>query len=580
MIKKLGKYVGEYRAAAIFTPISVVCEVAIEVSIPFLISKLIDKGINGGNLNYVLIVGAAMLGMALLSLAFGGFAGRTSAVAGAGFAKNLRNGLFGKVQEFSFANIDKFSTPSLITRLTTDVTNVHHAFMMILRMLVRAPLMLISTTAFAFGINPRLALVFLIAIPVLGIAAAAIAFFAYPRVVKMLKKYDLINAGVQENLAGIRVVKSFVREDHESEKFAKASEDLRIAHLKAEKVMVYSSPIMMLVVYACVILILYLGGGQIIKGKMTDGQLTSFLAYVMQIMMSLMMIAVSFVMLVVSRASAARIVEILDEKIDVEDGEDVGEASPEDGSVRFENVCFGYKGEKKFVLQDIDLDIKSGENIGIIGGTGSSKTSLVQLIPRLYDATKGRVLVGGRDVREYKLKKLRQSVAMVLQKNVLFSGTLRDNLKWGDANASDEEILEVCKAACVSDFIEGLPDKLDADLSQGGVNVSGGQKQRLCIARALLKKPKIIILDDSTSSVDAGTDAEIKKRLKENLKGMTTVTIAQRIASVRDCDRIIVLEDGKINGIGTHEELLGSNEIYREVCLSQNGGEDVSEAAE
>lgn len=576
MLKKLGKFIGEYKFSAIVTPLLIVFEVAIEVSIPFVISKLIDVGIQGdGGISYVVKMGLIMLAMAVVSLCFGGLAGRTGAVAGVGFAKNLRNGLFNKVQDFSFANVDKFSTPSLITRLTTDVTNVQMAFMMMLRIMIRSPIMLVCATSFAVGINWKLALVFLVAIPILAGAVAWGGSVAFPRFIKMLKKYDLINAGVQEDLAAIRVVKTFVREDHESEKFRKSSEELRLAQIKAEKIIVIAMPLMMLLVYACIIAILYLGGSYIVGGDMTVGELTSFLTYIMQVMMSLMMLAMVFVMLILSRASAQRIVEVLDEKLDIVDPENPVLTAPINGDIRFENVSFNYKNSDNSALSGINLTINSGETIGIIGGTGASKTTLVQLIPRLYDATEGAVFVGGKNVKEYGLKTLRDSVAMVLQKNVLFSGTIKENLLWGDSQATDEEIEKACIVACAYDFIKSFPLGFNTDLGQGGVNVSGGQKQRLCIARALLKKPVVMILDDSTSAVDTATDSSIRRALRENLTGMTTIIIAQRIASVMDADRIIVLDDGKINGVGTHDELLESNDIYREVYSSQIQKEEV-----
>ena len=575
MLKELGKNIGKYNKLAILTPLLVVCEVAIEVSIPFVISKLIDVGIEGdGGVSYVVKMGLIMLAMAFTSLCFGGLAGRTSAVAGVGFAKNLRNALFSKVQDYSFANIDKFSTPSLITRLTTDVTNVQNAFMMMMRIMVRSPVMLICATAFAIGINWELALIFLVAIPVLGGAIALFSALAYPRFIRMLKKYDLINASVQEDLAGIRVVKTFVRENHESEKFRKSAEELRRAQIKAEKLISVAMPLMMLVVYSCIILIIYLGGTSIIGGSMTVGELTSFLTYVMQIMMSLMMLAMVFVMLLLSKASAQRIVEVFREQPDIADPENPVMTAPKDGSIEFKDVTFCYRNSENAALKDVNLRIESGETVGVLGGTGSAKSTLVQLIPRLYDATKGEVLVGGRNVKEYDLKVLRDSVAMVLQKNVLFSGTIKENLLWGNEHATDEEIEQACRTACAYDFVNDFPDKFATDLGQGGVNVSGGQKQRLCIARALLKKPLVMILDDSTSAVDTATDRSIRTALKENLKGMTTIIIAQRIASVMEADKIIVLDNGEINAVGKHEDLLANNEIYREVYYSQMNKEE------
>ena len=490
-----------------------------------------------------------------------------------GFAKGLRKKLFDKVQEFSFANIDKFSTASLVTRLTADVTNTQHAFMMIIRMLVRAPIMLISATIMAIAINSELAVVFLAAVPILGIALYSIAVKAYPLFKTMLKRYDDMNASVQENLIAVRVVKAFVREDYEKKKFTDAANAVREAQIKAEKLLVSSMPIMQFVMYGCMVAITWFGGRMIIGGTLLTGELMSFISYVSQILISLMMISFAFVMIVMSRASVFRIIEIIDEEIDIkDDGKDSG-LSVEDGSIVFENVSFSYsKNKDNLTLKNCSFEIKSGETIGIIGGTGSGKTSLVQLIPRLYDVMEGKVLVGGHDVRDLRLDTLRDEVAVVLQKNVLFSGTIKENLKWGNKNANDEEIEESCKAAQAHDFIISFPQGYDTVLGQGGVNVSGGQKQRLCIARALLKKPKIIILDDSTSAVDTATDSKIRQAFKEKLSDTTTIIIAQRIASVCDADRIIVMDEGIIDAIGTHEELLATNSIYREVYESQQKG--------
>ena len=574
MIKKLFAYVGKYKVPSILTPIFILFEVGIEVSIPFVISKLIDKGINNGDIVYVVEMGAIMLALALTSLAFGALAGRTGAVAAVGFAKNLRTALFGAVQDFSFSNVDKFSTPSLITRLTTDVTNVQTAYMMIIRGAVRAPVMLICATSFAMGINWKLSLIFLGAIPLLSVGAAVLLTKVHPLFVRLLKKVDLINADVQEDLAGIRVVKTFVREDHESEKFRKSSEDLRAAQIKAERVMVLAMPLVMVMIYTCIILVLYLGGTFIVRDEFTVGELTSFLTYIMQIMISFVMLAIMLVNIMLSRASAQRIVEVLDEKSDVVDAPDALQERPKNGDIEFRNVKFCYRNSENAALEGISFSVESGQTLGIIGGTGSAKSTLVQLIPRLYDATEGEVFVGGRNVKEYGLVPLRDSVAMVLQKNVLFSGTIKENLLWGNPDATDEEIEKVCKIADAYDFIMARPDKFDTDLGQGGVNVSGGQKQRLCIARALLKKPQVMILDDSTSAVDTATDRRIREGLKKELKGMTTVIIAQRVASVMDADKILVLDNGRLNGFGTHEELLKNNEIYREVYESQVNKEE------
>lgn len=580
MIKKLVSFTKGYTFYAVITPILVMLEVSMEVTLPFVISKIIDVGINGdGGTPYVLKMGLIMVAMAVFSLIMGGLAGRTCSVAAVGFSTNLRGGLFAKVQDFSFANTDKFTTSSLVTRLTTDVNNVQMSYMMLLRMLVRSPMMLITATIMAMNINLKLSVVFLVAIPFLGGAIALCGGFAYPRFIKMLKRYDLINENVQEDLAAIRVVKTFVRENHETEKFRKSSEDLRKMHISAEKCLIFIMPVMMLTVYACVLSILYLGGGYIMKGAMTTGELTSFLSYIMQILMSLLMLGFIFVMVVMSRASATRIVEVLNEKIDITDHDADESLTVEDGSIEFDNVNFAYaKGAENFVLKNVNLKIKSGETVGIVGGTGASKTTFVQLIPRLYDVTEGQVRVGGHDVKNYKLDVLRGSVAMVLQKNVLFSGTIRENLRWGDNDATDEEIENACKTACAYDFIESFPDKFETVLGQGGVNVSGGQKQRLCIARALLKKPRIMILDDSTSAVDTATDKKIRNELKKNLAGMTTIIIAQRVASIMDADKIIVMDNGEIKDVGTHAELLERSEIYRDVYYSQTYVEEAKNA--
>ena len=573
MLKKLLPCLGSYKKYALITPILVIGEVILEILLPLIMSKIIDIGIGKSDTGYVIKMGALMVLMAMLALLFGALSGRFAAVASMGFAKGLRKKLFDKVQEFSFANVDKFSTASLVTRLTTDVTHTQHAFMMLIRIFVRAPIMLVSATIMAVTINARLAVIFLVAIPALGIALYFIVINAYPRFKAMLKKYDSMNASVQENLVAIRVVKAFVREDHEKEKFKDAAGAVREAQVKAEKLIISNMPIMQFVMYGCMISISWFGGRMIINGTMLTGELMSFISYVSQILMSLMMISFMFVMFVMSRASVFRIVEVIDEEIDIKDNNEDFDLTVEDGSILFEDVSFSYsKNKDNLTLTDCNFEIKSGETIGIIGGTGSGKTSLVHLIPRLYDVMNGRVIVGGHDVKEYKLDILRDSVAVVLQKNVLFSGTIKENLRWGNEASTDEEIEEACRAAQAHDFIISFPQGYETDLGQGGVNISGGQKQRICIARALLKKPKIIILDDSTSAVDTATDTRIRQAFKEKLADTTTIIIAQRIASVCDADKIIVMDDGKIDAIGSHEELLGTNSIYKEVYESQQKG--------
>ncbi|MBO5319924.1 MAG: ABC transporter ATP-binding protein [Ruminococcus sp.] len=574
MFRTIFSHVGEYKKQAILTPVAIVGEVIMEVTIPLVMAKIIDNGIKEGDIGYVAGMGALMVAMALLSLFFGAIAGRLGAVAGMGFAKNLRGAMFRKVQDFSFSNVDKFSTASLTTRLTTDVTNLQNAFMMLIRGAFRSPIMLVSATIMAVCVNPKLSVVFLFAIPVLGISIFFIATKAFPRFEKMLSQYDAMNGMVQENLTGIRVVKAFAREDYETKRFSETSDGVRRAQVFAEKLIILNMPIMQLVMYGSICAILWFGGNMAVDGDILTGQLSSFIMYVGQILISLMMLSMLFIMFVISRASMQRVYEVLSEEPAIADPEGAS-VMPEDGSISFRNVSFSYFGDmNNLALENISLDIKSGETIGIIGGTGSSKSTLVQLIPRLYDATEGTVTVGGHDVREYSLETLRDQVAMVLQKNVLFSGTIKDNLKWGNGDATDEEIIEACKSACAHDFIMGFPDGYDTYLGQGGVNVSGGQKQRLCIARALLKKPGIIILDDSTSAVDTATDSSIRKAFREKLADTTTIIIAQRISSVMDADRIIVMDGGEINGIGTHEELMKSNEIYREVYDSQQKGAD------
>ena len=570
MYKTIFSHIGNYKKQAILAPVTIIGEVAMEVTIPLVMAHIIDDGIRQGKVSYVAAMGGVMVLMALFSLIFGALSGRFAAVAAMGFAKNLRSALFRKVQDFSFSNVDKFSTASLTTRLTTDVTNIQNAFMMFIRMAFRSPLMFIFATIMAVRQNAKLSLVFLVSVPILGVAVFTIVTKAHPRFEKMLSRYDSMNAKVQENLTGIRVVKAFSREDYENERFTERTDEVRAAQFFAEKLVILNMPIMQLCMYATITAIIWFGGKMAVVGDIQTGELSSFIMYVGQILMSLMMLSMLFIMFVISRASMERIYEVLKEETSIKDAENGSQISAQDGSISFRNVSFSYFDDmNNLALENISLDIRSGETIGIIGGTGSSKSSLVQLIPRLYDATQGEVIVGGHSVRDYPLETLRNQVAMVLQKNVLFSGTIRDNLKWGDENATDEEMIDACKSACAHDFIMDFPDGYDTDLGQGGVNVSGGQKQRLCIARALLKKPKIIILDDSTSAVDTATDSSIRAAFREKLSDTTTIIIAQRISSVQDADRIIVMDGGKITDIGTHDELMKTSTIYREVYDSQ-----------
>ena len=577
MIKKLASYIKEYKKASILTPVFVVLEVVMEVIIPMLMSKIIDVGIPNSDIKYILEIGILLTLSAIMSLAFGMLSGRFAAKASSGFAKNLRKGMFYKIQNFSFEDIDKFSTSSLITRLTTDVTNVQMAYMMIIRILIRGPVMLLAALFMAFSIDARLSCVFLVAIPILGVALFYIAIKAHPNFERVFKKYDKLNEVVQENVGGIRVVKAYANEEHEEKKFEDVNNEVYNYFKKAEKIVAFNSPIMQFVVYFSVLIISWLGAKFIIGGTFQTGELSSLITYAWQILMSLMMLSMVFVMIIIAQSSAERIVEVLDQEPSIKNKKNPIKTI-KDGSITFENVSFAYSDEKdpnKFALQDINLEIKSGETIGIIGGTGSSKSSLVQLIPRLYEATKGIVKVGGVNVKDYDMESLRDEVSMVLQKNVLFSGTIAENLRWGNPNADDEELERVCKLAQADSFIQEFPDKYDTYIDQGGTNVSGGQRQRLCIARALLKKPKILILDDSTSAVDTKTDSYIRKAFKEEIPNTTKIIIAQRVTSVEDCDRIIVMDEGKINGIGTSEELLKTNKIYQEVYNSQmKGGED------
>lgn len=577
MIKKLASYIGEFKKDSIIAPIFVVLEVIMEVFIPFLMAKIIDIGVVNGDLNYVSKIGIVMLFASMLALFFGVSAGKFAAKASSGFGRNLRKGMYYHIQDYSFSNIDKFSTAGLITRLTTDVTNVQNAYQIILRMLVRAPISLISAMVMSFYINKELAMVFLGAIIFLGIVLYFLITSAHPYFKAVFKKYDDLNSSVQENLIGIRVVKAYVREDYEINKFSKASKNLYHNFLKAEKLVVFNTPAMNFTIYTCIILISWFGSKMIVSDTMTTGELMSLFTYSTNILVSLMFISMAFIMIIMAKSSGERIVEVLDEESDLKNIENpIFEVK--DGSIVFEHVDFSYsKNKDNLNLEDMNIVINSGETVGILGGTGSAKSSFVQLIPRLYDVTSGTVKVGGIDVREYDMETLRNEVSMVLQKNVLFSGTIKENLKWGNPNATDEDMIRVCQQAQADEFIQGFPQKYDTYIEQGGNNVSGGQKQRICIARALLKEPKILILDDSTSAVDTKTDALIRKAFKETIPDTTKIIIAQRISSLQDADKIIVLDDGKMNGIGTHEELLKTNDIYREVYESQTKGDKENE---
>jgi ATP-binding cassette subfamily B protein len=587
----------KYRIFTCMSPLTMIGEVVMETLIPLIMAHIIDTGIANHDIQYVVRTGAIMVAASVLSLSCGVMGGRFAAVAALGFSRNLRRNLFARVQHFSFKNMDKFGTASLVTRLTTDVTNMQNVYQQVIRGMVRAPFMLITGTVMACFINKDLAVLFFIIIPILAVMLGIIATKAYPRFREMFKKYDLLNTTVQENLTAIRVVKSYVRGEYEDKKFDDVADSLRNTQLRAEKIVILNMPIMQLVIYLCIIVVLWFGGNMIVAGKMQTGELISFITYITQILMSLMMLSMIFVMLILSRASLNRIVEVLDEDIDIKNPADKSEAEVHattdsvetittknyfskvlDGSIDFNHVYFSYDGRRdNCVLTDIDIHIKSGQTVGILGGTGSSKSTLVQLVPRLYDVIDGTVQVGGVDVRKYDLTVLRNDVGMVLQKNVLFSGTIKENLRWGNNNASDNELIAACKASDADEFVSAFPQGYDTMLEEGGVNLSGGQKQRLCIARALLKKPKILILDDSTSAVDTATDSRIRHALRSSLPDTTKLIIAQRIASVQDADVIFVLDDGKISGFGTHEELLASNTIYREVYdsqMSKNGGNE------
>ena len=572
MLKTLGAQIKEYKKASIATPVFMIGEVIMETVIPLLMASIIDDGVNKSDLNHIYLIGGLMVLTAVLSLAFGIGGGVYGAKASTGFARNLRRAMYDNIQTFSFSNIDKFSTSGLVTRLTTDVTNLQNAYQMILRMTMRAPFSLLFAMIMSFVISPRLASVYLIAVVLLGCVLALIITMAMKYFSQAFPKYDDLNESVQENVSAIRVVKAYVREDYENEKFKKASGAIYKIFSKAEGIVAWNGPVMNFTVYACIVLISWMGAHMIVQNELTTGQLMSLLTYCMNILMNLMMLSMIFVMLTMSGASARRVCEVLEEKPDLTDPEDpVTEVA--DGSICFDNVSFRYKKDADaFVLKNIDLEIRSGETIGIIGGTGSAKSSLVNLISRLYDVSEGRLLVGGVDVRQYDMEVLRNQVAVVLQNNVLFSGTILENLRWGDKEATEEECRRACELACADEFIQKFPEGYNTFIEQGGTNVSGGQKQRLCIARALLKKPKILILDDSTSAVDTATDAKIRKAFAEEIPGTTKLIIAQRISSVEHADRIIVMHEGQIDGFGTHEELLAGNEIYRDVYESQTAG--------
>jgi len=578
MLKTLGAQIKEYKWASIATPVFMLLEVAVDTIIPLLMASLIDNGVNMGDTRHIYIMGVWMIVAALFGLLTGCLGAKYGAKAAMGFGKNLRAAMFRNIQTFSFANIDRFSSASLVTRMTTDVTNIQNAYMMMLRMAMRAPASIICAMAMSFFISPRLATIYLIAVIVLGALLLFISKAAMKYFDRAFKRYDDLNESVQENVSAIRVVKAYVREDYEKKRFSKAAQNIYDVFVKAESLVVYNSPLMQFTVYACILLISWLGAHMVVSSTLTTGDLMALLTYCMNILMNLMMLSMVFVMISLSLASARRISEVLNEQSTLHNPKEPLYDVP-DGSISFKHVTFRYSDTAETpVLSDINLDIKSGETIGIIGGTGSSKSSLVNLISRLYDTDTGSVIVGGHDVREYDMDTLRNKVAVVLQQNVLFSGTILENLRWGDKNATTDECIEACKMACADDFIESFPDKYNTYIEQGGTNVSGGQKQRLCIARALLKKPRILILDDSTSAVDTATDSKIRAALAKTIPGTTKLIIAQRISSVMDADRIIVMNDGKVDGFDTHENLLKNNEIYRDVYDSQtNGGGDFDE---
>ncbi len=572
MIKTLAAQIKEFKKDSIITPLFMILEVIMEMIIPLLMASIIDNGVTAGDMRHIYICGALMVVIAGIGLFAGIMGGKYGARASAGFAKNLREAMYTNIQTFSFSNIDKYSTAGLVTRLTTDVTNLQNAYQMILRMCMRAPVSLIIAVIMAAGINARLSTIYLVALVFLGVAIFGLIPKAMKYFREVFHKYDDLNASVQENVAAIRVVKAYNREDYETKRFQNASSNIYNMFLRAERIVVLNNPIMQFTLYACILAISWFGAHMIVGGSMTTGELMSFMTYCMTILMNLMMVSMIFVMLTMSEASAERVAEVINEKADLVNPENPDYNVP-DGSIVFDHVGFRYnKNSEMPTLNDINLSIKSGETIGMIGGTGSAKTSLVNLISRLYDVTEGSVKVGGKDVREYDLDTLRKEVSVVLQKNVLFSGTILENLRWGDENATEEECIRACRLACADEFIERMPDKYNTYIEQGGTNVSGGQKQRLCIARALLKKPRILILDDSTSAVDTATDAKIRKAFAEEIPNTTKLIIAQRISSVQNADRIIVMENGQVNAFGTHEELLATNEIYRDVYESQMGG--------
>lgn len=581
MIKTLAKCMGKYKKESIITPIFTAVEVFLEILIPFITASIIDKGIQAGDMRKVGIYGGIMLIIAFLSLFCGIQAGKYGAAASTGFACNLREKMYENIQTFSFSNIDKFSTAGLVTRMTTDVTNIQNAYQMIIRSVVRAPLMMICSITMCVIISPRLSIIFLVALIFLGFVLFFIIYKVTPVFTSGFEKYDELNASVQENISGIRVVKAFVREEHENKKFNKAADNLYKTFVKAESFLAFNNPTMMLVVYGCIVALSWFASHFIVSGSITTGNLTSMFSYVMNMLMALMILSMIFVMVSMSAASARRISEVLNEKADLANPEKPYE-EVEDGRIDFNHVNFSYrKNSTEDTLHDIDIHINAGETIGIIGGTGCGKSSFVSLISRLYDVTEGSVCVGGKDVRTYDMDALRNQVAVVLQKNVLFSGTILDNLRWGDDNASYEDCVEACKQACADEFIERMPKKYDTWIEQGGTNVSGGQRQRLCIARALLKKPKVLILDDSTSAVDTATDAKIKQAFAQKIPGTTKLIVSQRISSIQDADRIIVLEDGKVSGFDTHENLMENNKVYREICeVQMQGGGDFDESAE